>query len=242
MRARLNWLVAALALTVLAGPARAADDPAARGAALLAQAKAASGGAAWDRLGGWHESGAAIVGDAQGSYDTWCDLHRMGMTNHHVLGGAAQTRGFDGAVVWVVEGVGPVRASQAPQALATARQGAYVSAWGFFFPDRFPARRIYVGSATADGAEFDIIQATPEGGLPMELWIDRRTHLVTRMVDRSGPRTAVAVLSDFRMVSGVLTPFLVAESDGDPKHTLELHIASVDFSPIDPTRFAPPAR
>jgi hypothetical protein len=241
MRARFSGLLAAFALVLMAAPAAAADDPAARGAELLAQAKAASGGANWDRLGGWHESGVAIVGDAQGSYDTWCDLHRLGMANRHVLAGVAQSRGFDGATVWLVDATGAVRTTQTPQALAVARQGAYVSAWGFFFPDRFPAERIFIGTASADGADFDIVQATPDGGLPMELWIDRKSHLITRMVDRSGPRTAVAVMSDFRTLDGVVTPFLVAESDGDPKHTLELHIATLDFGPIDPARFAPPA-
>ena len=107
MRLALNWLATALVFLTLASPAMAADDPAARGAELLAQAKAASGGAAWDQLGGWHESGAAIVADTQGSYDTWCDLHRIGMTNHHVLGGATQTRGFDGSLVWLDDGVNP---------------------------------------------------------------------------------------------------------------------------------------
>jgi hypothetical protein len=227
-------------MIALASPAVAADDPATRGAALLAQAKAASGGSAWDRLGGWHETGTAIVGGAQGAYDTWCDLNRMGMANHHVVAGAAQTRGFDGATVWVVNAAGALKTSQAPLALATARQGAYVSAWGFFFPDRFPARRLYIGSASVDGSDFDIVQATPRDGLPMELWIDRKSHLVTRMVDRGGAKTAVAVMSDFREINGVLTPFLVAESDGDPHHTLELHIGAIDFSPIDRMRFAPP--
>ena len=242
MRSALAWLLAALVLLSVSRPALAADDPATRGAALLAEAKAASGGAAWDALGGWHESGAAIVGAAHGTYDTWCDLHRMGMANHHVLAGAAQTRGFDGDSVWVSDNAGPARTTQARQALATARQGAYVSAWGFFFPDRFAAERVFIGTASVDGSDFDIVQATPRDGLPMELWIDRKSHLVTRMVNRSGARTAVAVLSDFRSTMGVLTPFLVAESDGDPKHTLELHIDAIDFSPIDPARFAPPAR
>ncbi|MDR3512386.1 MAG: hypothetical protein P4L73_12185 [Caulobacteraceae bacterium] len=242
MRAGLDGFLAALVLIVLAGPAAAQDDPAARAAALLAQAKAASGGAAWDRLAGWRESGTAIIGEAQGDYDTWCDLHRLGMANHHVLAGAAQTRGFDGATVWLVDGAGQLHTSQAPLQLAIARQGAYVSAWGFFFPERFATQRVYIGSASADGADFDIVRATPEGGLPMELWIDRKTHLITRMVDRSGPRTSVAVLSDFRSIGGVVTPFVVAESDGDPKHTLELHLTAIDFGPIDPARFAPPAR
>lgn len=242
MRSALNWLAAAFVILALARPANAADDAAARGAELLAQAKAASGGAAWDQLGGWHESGAAIVADTQGSYDTWCDLHRIGMTNHHVLGGASQTRGFDGSVVWLDDGSNPVRVIQAPQALASARQGAYVSAWGFFFPDRFVAQRVYIGSASADGSDFDIVQVTPQDGLSMELWIDRKTHLVSRMVDRNGPKPAVAVLSDFRTINGILTPFVVAESDGDPKHTLELHIATIDFSPVDRARFAQPTR
>jgi hypothetical protein len=168
MRSALNWLATVLVFLALAGSATAADDPAARGAELLAQAKAASGGAAWDQLGGWHESGAAIVADTQGSYDTWCDLHRIGMTNHHVLGGVTQTRGFDGSVVWLDDGVNPVRVIQAPQALASARQGAYVSAWGFFFPDRFAAQRIYIGSTSADGSDFDVVQVTPLDGLSMD--------------------------------------------------------------------------
>lgn len=241
MRAGFGVFLAAWILLFLTQPAAAQSDPAAHGAALLAQAKAASGGAAWDVLGGWHESGVALVGDAQGGYDTWVDLHRMGMANHHVLGGASQTRGFDGATVWLVDSQGRLHASQAPADVATARQGAYVSAWGFFFPDRFPAQRIFIGTATVDGADFDIVQATPEGGLPMELWIDRKTHLVSRMIDRSGPRASVAVMSDFRNVGGVITPFVVAESDGDPKHTLELHLNAIDFAPIDPARFAPPS-
>jgi hypothetical protein len=241
MRVKLVQLLAALTVLVLAGPTFAADDSAARGAALLAQAKAASGGAAWDQLGGWHESGLAILGDAQGSYETWCDLYHLGMANHHVLAGSAQTRGFDGSVVWIANGANPASISQAPQALASARQGAYVSAWGFFFPERFTAERIYIGEATVDGADYDIVQVAPISGLSMELWIDRKTHLIMRMVDRSGPRVAVAVLSDFRAVAGILTPFVVAESDGDPKHTLELHISAIDFNRVDPARFAAPS-
>lgn len=241
MRARLVCLLAGLALLFLPVSALAQADPATRGAALLAEAKAASGGAAWDRLAGWRETGDAILGDAQGTYETWCDLHRLAMANHHVVAGAAQSRGFDGDTVWLLQGAGPLRTSRSPQALAAARQGAYVSAWGFFFPDRFPAQRLFIGTATAGGADFDIVQVTPQGGLPTEIWIDRKTHLVTRMIDRSGPRPSVAIMSDFRSVDGIVTPFVVAESDGDPNHTLELHIRTLDFGPVDPARFAPPA-
>jgi hypothetical protein len=60
------------------------------------------------------------------------------------------------------------------------------------------------------------------------------------MVDRAGQKTAVAIMSDFRSQDGVLTPFVVAESNGDQAHTLELHIGKLDFGPVDPTRFAPP--
>lgn len=243
MRAKFGFFLAFLALFLVGQSAAAQTDAAARGAALLAEAKAASGGAAWDALGDWHESGTAFIGDAQGSYDTWVDLHRMGMANHHVLGGASQTRGFDGATAWLVDGRGQLHVSQAPQDLAAARQGAYVSAWGFFFPDRFPAQRVYIGTASDGGVDFDIVQVTPDGGLPMEIWIDRKTHLVTRMIDRSGPRVSVAVMSDFRSIGGVVTPFVVQESDSDPKHTpRELHLSAIDFAPINPARFAPPSQ
>ncbi len=88
MRTALNWLATALVFLALAGCATAGDDPAEHGPELLDQARAASGGEAWDQLGGWHESGGGTVADTQGTYDTWCDLNQIGMTNHHVLGGA----------------------------------------------------------------------------------------------------------------------------------------------------------
>jgi hypothetical protein len=66
MRRILSGLAAAFVLLMLMAPASAEDDPAARGAALLAGAKAASGGPAWDALAGWHESGTAFLGGVQG--------------------------------------------------------------------------------------------------------------------------------------------------------------------------------
>jgi hypothetical protein len=240
----MRWLwgggLAAILLIGLDASAVAADDAASRGKALLAQAKAASGGAAWDTLGGWSERGSAVAGGATGSYDTLVDLHAYGMANHHVLAGSARSHGFDGSTAWMVDSAGAVRIDASPQGLAAARQGAFVSAWGFFFPDRFPAQSDFIGDATADGADFDIVRVTPADGLPIELWIDRKTHLVTRMVDRSGPKTVIAVLSEFRSTHGVLAPFDVAESDGDPNHTLELRTETIEFSPPDRSRFAPP--
>jgi hypothetical protein len=239
-RIALTAVAAALAIYALFARPAFADDAAARGAVLLAEAKAAAGGAAWDKLSGWSESGSAFLGAAHGTYESWCDLHRLVVVNHHVLAGTSQTRGFDGAAAWVMAGAGPPRVSAEPAALAHARQGAYISAWGFFFPDRFPAERVYIGQVKVDGADFDVVRVTPEGGFATEVWIERSSHLITRMVDRSGPQTSVAILSDFRRVDGVLAPFLVAESDGDPDHTLELHTAKITFGPIDPARLAAP--
>ena len=155
-------------LTTTVQPAKAAD-PAME---ILAQAKAAMGGTAWDHISGWHERGRH--GDA--AYDTLLDFHRWGsrFANYHA--GTTRVRGFNGTTVWDQDASGKVSVSHDPVRLADARQSAYGSIFGFFFPRRFHAIFKYLGAKTEDGASFDVVSITPESTLPMEVWIDRSTH------------------------------------------------------------------
>ncbi|OYY91064.1 MAG: hypothetical protein B7Y45_05085 [Sphingomonas sp. 28-66-16] len=59
---------------------------------------------------------------------------------------------------------------------------------GFFFPDRFPATVSYRRSAREGGRRFDIIRVTPQGSRPLDIWFDRRTHLIKRVIDKGAPR------------------------------------------------------
>lgn len=228
-------LALAAAACTLAGPAQGADSTR-KALAVLAQAKAASGGAAWDRITGWRETGR----HGQTTYATLLDFRRYGARFASTRDGRTTVRGYDGQIAWEMGPDGKVAASRDPARLAEARQSAYGSAFGFFFSDRFPARFEDLGVRTDGGSSFEVIRTTPEGAPPFELWIDRSTHRVARLVDRNGPQPVTGRFSDERRVGGVTVPFRIDLSDGDPGHAQTGQVESVVLEPVPRTAFEPP--
>ena len=224
-------LVSAPFMTTLR-PAKAAD-PATE---VLTQAKVAMGGTAWDHISGWHERGRH--GDA--AYDTLLDFHHWGSRFANNRGGITRVRGFNGTTVWDQDASGKVSASHDSARLADARQSAYGSIFGFFFPERFRANFKYLGTKTEDGVSFDVINIIPESTVPMEVWIDRSTHYVARFVDRSGPKPVTAFLSDYRPLGGVLEPSKIEVSDGDPGHASVGRVDDVTLEAVKRSAFDPP--
>lgn len=102
--------------------------------------KAASGGAALDRPPGFHEAGTVVRDGATGTYEIWADLHALRSTGTHSFGAKTGTSGFDGRRAWAVGPDGAVHVDTSPQGLAGARLGTYLTIFGFFYPDRFPAQ------------------------------------------------------------------------------------------------------
>jgi hypothetical protein len=88
------------------------------------------------------------------------------------------------------------------------------------------------------GRSFDVVYVKPWGGTARELWFDRRTHLLGRMVDRSGARPAALAFFDYRKVGPVRIPFRVADETTGRIREIE----AVDFAPADRTRFSLPRR
>jgi hypothetical protein len=73
-----------------------------------------------------------------------------------------------------------------------------------------------VGVRRLGGRAFEVVEVQPWGGLPRELWFDQRTHLLARMIDRSGPAPVVYAVSDYRRSGAVLVPFRIAPEPGSP--------------------------
>ena len=84
------------------------------------------------------------------------------------------------------------------------------------------------------GRIFDVVSVHPWDGVPVELWFDRRTHLLGRIVDRTGPQAATE-LSDYRRVGPVLVAFHIKASGGQG-----LQVDSVVFAPADRALFSLP--
>jgi hypothetical protein len=235
---------AAVIIAFLAGCAQpSATPPAARlappVAALLAQMRAACGGAAWDRVRGWHETGRVeLPGGAVLPYEAWHSMRAppTAVYANRVDGRIVRLSGYDGRVRWQAGPDGRVTFETDPAALRRIRRDAYLSSFGWLLPARFPATFVLLGVRRHEGRRYDVLEVTPEGGDPAELWIDRETRRVARLVTGAEH----AELSGYRFFSGVCTPTLGRQGDGDPAHDVDLHVERVETGPVDPARFAPP--
>lgn len=211
-------------------PEAAAAAP--NAAAVLAAAKTASGGSAWDSLTGSYEKGA----HGPVTYETWLDFRAYGMRTSSVTPKGSQEQGFDGVLAWRRAAGGPVQVDQAPEALREAVVTAYVSANGFFFPGRFPAKAEYLRKE----AGCHVVRLEPRGGRPVELWFDASTHLLARIVDTAGPRPVAVDLSDYRKVGDVLVAFRAVVTGPDGAVLDEGQVKTVEHQPVERAVFAPP--
>lgn len=220
----LAWVISALWTSPLA-----AAQPDAR--SVIAASKLASGGAAWDELTGSYERG-----EHNGSpYETWLDFRRYGM----VIRAAGVTNGFDGKAAWRRDRAGRVEVRHDPAAATEAVTTAYMSTNGYFFPERFKAKTSYVRDVAEDASRFDVLRVEPVGGRPLELWFDTHTHLVARILGRSGPQAITVRLSDYRPVGKVLIPFNVTVVGADGRVLDEGRVSHVEHRFIDRGTFAP---
>jgi hypothetical protein len=238
-------LVAALALACVVLPATAplaARHPARAPAQgytrpaeqVLTQARAASGGAAWSMLRGWHETGH--LGDI--AYEAWFDPLRYGMRVETREGAGKRAHGYNGQGDWQILPDGKSVDDNDPAGVAATRTDAFFGVAGYFHRARFDARGELLGVRQAEGRSFDVVLVKPWGGNARELWFDRRTHLLARMVDRSGPRPATQAFSDYRRVGPVMVAFrVVADGPGEPK---DRRLDSVVFAPVDRALFSLP--
>lgn len=231
--------IIALAVVLAVGSGAAADPlDAARGAKILADARAACGGAAWDRVAGWHERGRiTIPGHPEGSYEAWGAITSLAMAMRTEPGGAPVNHvGTDGTISWRVLPGGAIDAGPPTGPSRLHRRDAYLSNFAYFMPARFPAAVTAGDPRTIGATVYDVVSVRPAGTEDFDLWIDRATHHVARIV----VGTQVAELRNYRTVSGVCAPTLAIQTDGNPAHTTTLDIDSVDTSPVSKSVFTPP--
>lgn len=222
-------------LVALSVAAQAAPSPE---RALLAEMKAACGGDAWDRLQGWHERGRAeLPGGRVMTYEAWHDIGTLRtLYAQSVDGRLVALSGYDGAMLWRGGPDGQIERNGDPAVLRRKLRDLYVSSFAFFFPDRFPASFTLLGTRRHGGRDYDVLQVTPVDAESVELWVDRQTHRVGRIVAPG----ETAELGDYREFGGLCTATTGRQGDGDPAHTLVLHVENVETGPIPAGRFVPP--
>ena len=238
---RLNRLVPVFILTMLATPA-AADDASAKADGLIAAAKTAMGGAAWDTLVTWRETDQITAGGLSGVAESLDDLASLRNRGSYQLGPDSGASGWDGARAWTTDASKDVRIETSGEAVAQAIQDAYRGSYAFFFPGRFPDARAYAGTRRADGKTYEAVEITPKGAEPFEVWFDPTTHLIAREVQLTGGQPHTFMFSDYTRYSGVLAPAKTVDRVGpDPKYDVVVKVTAIAFAgPQSAGAYAPP--
>ena len=199
------------------------------GTDIIALAKTATGGQAWDRIEVWHETGTVSSGGAVSRYEHWTDLRSLA-TRNGVTSSPAYMM-FDGRAAYRCMNTECNPTTEAES--AAIRSGEYVAGFGFFFPDRFPAEVHSGGTRHEHGSQFDVVEVSPVGLDSIELWVDHNTHYILRIVYGRGQFHTD--FSDYRRVTGGVTvPFVGIDAQSLVKtETVRFeHAGVVSFSPV----------
>jgi hypothetical protein len=237
-------LVVSALLMLLAGsaPAQNAADARPDPNQVLAEAKAASGGAAWDAMRTQHSNVRIATAGFSGVAERWSDIVSGRSSIRYSVGPLEGAAGYDGAAPWSQDASGQAHAETAETARELAVNAAYRDKLAFWFPQRAAALISYKERVSADGADFDVIRITPEGGRPFELWVNIETRLFERLVEREAQATRTEYYMDMREVQGVKVPFRVRATRGDPRADELVVVENLVYNaPLDGVSFALPA-
>ncbi len=225
-------LLLGAALPVLAAPATL---PSAQ--EVLARAKAASGGAAWDRVTHVASQGTLESGGMKGTFEELeclTDGRNQARWDLKVAQGAS---GYDGRTGWTEDGTGDVRL----EPLEAPGVENYWRMRACWYPSRCPATFQHLGLREG---RFHVLAIQPKGATrPFELWVDGQTWLPDRIVRTGDAETETTFFQDYREVAGVKLPFRVVTPKADAAATVRVQYAAITVNgPLPAAAFAPPVK
>lgn len=225
-------LGAALGLLVALAPAAARETPAAPDPReLLAQAKEAAGGAAWDDVRAIHTRIEVAAGGLEGTGEVWEDVRSGRYASTFQLGPISGAAGFDGASVWSRDSSGEVHVTDSQEDREEAANQAYFRCLGHLYPERWPAEVAYARRESEGERSFHVLTLHPEGGRSFELWLDAATLLPDRIVDQGGLDTWTTTFSDYRSVESLRIPFSQRSSNGTEQYDQVTRTVQVEIDP-----------
>ena len=235
----------ALVFVVLAGVAAVTAAPSAgpdpQAADILARAKQAAGGAAWDDVRFIRMKMQLETSGLKGPAESLEDVRTGTYVDKFKLGAFAGASGYDGKSVWEQDASGQVAIMNAADQVEGAVNEAYRRARAFWFPGRATASVAYGGQTADAGRKFHIVKIVPAGGRPFDLWIDAQTFMIDRVAERNARELRTTFTSDYRNVAGRMLPFAARVTNGDVKYDTIVKVEGVAFEDAAPqTAFAPP--
>ena len=231
----------ALVLVALSAQAQAARVDSVH---LFALERAASGGAAHERLGEIIESGR-IVGQGQNApYTTYIEPRSGYSKTITVLSTGPSPQGYDAEGAWS-QNNGVVEIYDGPSNLRAQRAQTYVARNGWWHPQADPASFTYLRRAGANGRFYDVVRVVPQGGDSLEVWLDTRTHLIYRLAETDNlNQVTTTTYGDYRRVGAIVYPFASLASQGAAQYDQRTTVSSVHLlSVVRPSDISrPPSR
>jgi hypothetical protein len=227
-----RYLLAATFALLLIAPANAAPDP--RAADILARNKAATGGGAWDNVGGVRTKMRMETSGLKGTAESFEDARTGAYIDSYDLGAFKGASGFDGKTVWEQDASGEVAIQGAEGPRQAAVNEAYRRSHAYWYADRAQALIEYAGE-TPDGArKLHVLRILPQGGRPFDMWIK---FLIDRIAERTSANSA-------RRISATIAPSTQTIAPRANERRSEIRRASqsqVTFeATAQRTAFAPP--
>nr|HNX96006.1 hypothetical protein [Holophaga sp.] len=187
-----------------------AQTPAPSVQEILDHLKAASGGAAWDRVQTLESKGRLATAGMQGTFQAWEDLKSGRTKNTFDLGAIKGNQGFDGVVGWSQDESGDVQLNEKPVDPATT----YWTTRAYWFPERSATKATITYLGLRDG-RFHVLQVKTGGAQTDEMWVDAQTWLPDRISGTRDGDTQTTFFSDYRTVDGLKLPFRTREPKQD---------------------------
>ena len=160
--------------------------------------------------------GAISAPDYQGSFRESLDLATGRSSLWEDLGGYDFLSVYDGHTLWRRDFNGGVRPLDAPDARAGAITDAYLARHGYRKSAEH-AGFACLGERTEGTRRFIAVQVMPQGGRPVELWVDAGTQLLDRSIQVTPTDRETLRYADYREVGGLRLPFrLELSREGEP--------------------------
>lgn len=216
-------------------------------AAVLERSRQASGGEAWSGVTFLEQRSQLSAAGLQGELTLLEDVRDGRARTQFKLGPITGGEGFDGQVRWRLDPGGEVVVEDSPDALARRKTTTWIARHGYFSVSGATFRMLGTRTdartsvASAPPLTVTALEATPEGGHPIELWFDEATGHLVRTAHLEGTHTIVTYLEDYRAIAGgVKIPFRVVIDSGDPRNLLSIAVTAAAPAVAGPEAFARP--
>jgi hypothetical protein len=216
-----KFAIPLLSLVLFALPAHA--DTAAAARTLLAQAKQATGGAAWDTVTSMRRSYTDVLdnGDTdKGLEVTDVENGRYAATIETATGLPLRF-GWDGQRYWESQyGISTYSAT-------SQADTAFIKCLGQWYARCGASTLTVEGERQHGGATYSVVRAVSLAHNPVEYWINRATRRIERIGYGAGLRTTVDY-GDFRPVGAIYVPF--EERTTSPEGKLVTRLTRVELN------------